>query len=96
MARNRTLIGVVALLGVAIAVPATAALAARPERSDPAPAVSTWPPSAPPLPVIETDPETASARPQIREPAPPPIVVEAPESGEAPPPLPIPGLMPGS
>ena len=84
MPRKRTLIGIAALLGVAIAVPATTAFA----RSDdppkqPAPA---YPPTVVP------DPVTASAVAGEKQGHKPPAIVvrTSGPAGWAPPPLPIP------
>jgi hypothetical protein len=119
MARNRTIVGL-AVAGVALAVPATAALAAQ-QPGPPAPIISTRPAPAepPPARAIVTDPDAAarpmpaqpppaqvivvdpadagtwSAPPQPQQPALPPIVLDRSDFVGAPPPLPIPGKMPG-
>jgi hypothetical protein len=100
MLRKRTIIGIGALLGVAIAVPATAAFAGRDDRPAHAPAPGRVP-VAPFSPAIEVDPADTSshvAGPALPGPSASIIVIHQTDDS-APPPLPIPpgrphGFMP--
>ena len=89
MARKRTVIGIAVLIGAAIAVPATAALAYGRETTPPA-SPRLAPPSAPP--VIVSDPADAKVkppRPKVTSQA-TVLTRPAPEDGTAPPPGPLP------
>ena len=98
--RKRTIAGVAALIGMAIAVPATAAFAMNDHRRAGAPE------SGPPAPVTSTDSVEPSVSPAVSDlPSPavsdllspavsttadaPPIVLHRPAPDGAPPPLPI-------
>jgi hypothetical protein len=99
MARKKMLIGAAVLLGVAIAVPATAAFAwgDGPPKAPPAPPAASVPPppdpgNPPPPPTVVPDPVTGSPIPKkFKQNHEPPIILRtnAPK-GWAPPPLPIP------